>query len=381
MVQKLPGLNGLRAIAASFVLVVHVYEIAGISGDLNASHLYEICSHLGKEMVNLFFVISGYIITYILLKEKKQTGTISLKNFYIKRILRIWPIYFAIILVVVLLLWLTPIYDIFGTISPNGFLLLLTFLVTFGSFFPFVNVSVLPHYWSLSVEEQFYIMWPPIFKVLKGKWVFIFPITIIIGMVLIRNIFAYLYSQSHASFSHNILLVLNQSMFGSIAIGILGACLFVEKNHVLKLLYNKWLQAICWIIFFSLIIVSFNLPYIQYYIPYVHYEVMGFLYLILIINVTSNPTPLISMENKVMDRIGVISYGIYMYHLPLIPFLILGAKKAGLWSFFIEVKQITLVLLIFGFTFILALVSYKYFESLFLRFKPKQIFYSRNRKN
>jgi peptidoglycan/LPS O-acetylase OafA/YrhL len=374
MIQKLPGLNGLRAIAASVVLIVHVYQLAGISGDSRAYHLYEICDHLGKEMVNLFFVISGYIITYILLKEKKITDTINLKNFYIKRILRIWPLYFAIIIAVVLLVSLTHVYDMFGPLSPKGLLLLVTFLVILDPFVYGARFSVMPHYWSLSVEEQFYLIWPPILKILKGKWVFYFPIILITAMIVIRNLVAYLFSLNPSPRINNFLVFLNQLNFTSIAIGIIGAWLVVQKHSVLKFLYNKWLQVICWIIFFSLIVISFYIPYVLFYIPYVDYEVMGIVFLVLIINVTTNPKPLISLENKVMDRTGIISYGLYMYHWPLIPVIILAIKKTGLWNFFIQTRQLPLVFLSYGLTYILASVSYKYFESFFSRLRPKQIF-------
>src|SRR4051812_35551829 len=97
--KKLPGLNGLRGIAASLVLIGHVYQLLGIYGLSKATEIFE-KRNVGSDMVNLFFVISGFIITYILLKEKKNSGEIDLKLFYVKRILRIWPLYFLIFFIV-----------------------------------------------------------------------------------------------------------------------------------------------------------------------------------------------------------------------------------------------------------------------------------------
>jgi peptidoglycan/LPS O-acetylase OafA/YrhL len=109
----------------------------------------------------MFFVLSGFLITFLLLKEKKMTNTINYKFFFIRRALRIWPLYFLYLLILIL---------IFGVDSFRGTLVYYVF------FMPnFVNLVVaeygvvpvskvlsekIGHYWSLGVEEQFYIFWP-----------------------------------------------------------------------------------------------------------------------------------------------------------------------------------------------------------------------------
>src|SRR5205085_3704257 len=110
--DKLPGLNGLRSIAAIIVLVGHVYQIAGFYKINGAADIFEKINS-GDDMVNLFFVISGFIITYILMKEKAVNQTVSLKNFYIKRILRIYTLYFFFLYVVYILLNFTFFYSFF----------------------------------------------------------------------------------------------------------------------------------------------------------------------------------------------------------------------------------------------------------------------------
>lgn len=362
--EKLPGLNGMRAIAASLVLFIHVFQIAGDYGDKNASRFFEQHHMVGTDMVNLFFVISGFIITYILLKERRETGTISLKNFYIRRILRIWPLYFGILLIVLVLMKFTDLYSHYP-ISRTNKLLIAFFIAPLVSFLGKGYFGVLPHYWSLSVEEQFYIFWPPLFKKLTMRQMFITVIMIIAGMVLLRNSMAFLYSRTSNPFYANAGAVLNYSLFGSISIGITGAFLVAYRHSVLSFFFKPVVRGFAWTIFILSILVSF-------YIPYIHFETMGFVYLVLILNVTLNPSASSWLNKPFMNATGKISYGIYMYHWPLIPLIVLAIQKLGWWDFFVRMKQLPLVFLSFSLTYLVSYISYTYIESYILKFKPSR---------
>jgi len=88
-----PNLNGLRFIAASLVIVHHVEQFKEILGYSNYNE-FSFIKLIGKLGVMLFFVLSGFLITYLLLVEQKEKGTIAIKSFYMRRLLRIWPLYF-----------------------------------------------------------------------------------------------------------------------------------------------------------------------------------------------------------------------------------------------------------------------------------------------
>src|SRR3954471_16382358 len=90
-----PNLNGLRFIAALLVIIHHTEQIKDLFGLNSHWKNYHIWI-LGKLGVTLFFVLSGFLITYLLLTEKKEFNTIFIKNFYIRRILRIWPLYYLV---------------------------------------------------------------------------------------------------------------------------------------------------------------------------------------------------------------------------------------------------------------------------------------------
>src|SRR5437763_8821633 len=144
-VFHLKGLNGLRVIAALVVIGCHTSQRLGY-------HFLDEASSYG---VTIFFALSGFLITLLLIKERERTNTISLKNFYIRRTVRIWPLYFLYIG-----LSLAVMYFVFAeTYHFSSILPYLVFIpnytIVFGK-----PVPIIWHFWSLGVEEQFYLFWP-----------------------------------------------------------------------------------------------------------------------------------------------------------------------------------------------------------------------------
>lgn len=156
------GLNGLRAIAALAVVFSHTtlalkeFGLNSFFWGINPDGTPR-TTLLAGFGVSIFFALSGFLITYLLLVEKEKKN-IAIKKFYIRRILRIFPLYYLYLVLVVLLLC---IY----TVSYNK-LLLMAYLLPFANI-PFIlstGVPLLGHYWSLAVEEQFYLFWPWILR-------------------------------------------------------------------------------------------------------------------------------------------------------------------------------------------------------------------------
>ncbi|NTW98979.1 MAG: acyltransferase, partial [Geobacteraceae bacterium] len=162
-----PNLNGVRFIAALMVIIQHTEE-AKIKIGFPTSFRKE--SELGEIGVTLFFVLSGFLITYLLQSEKLSSGTISLQNFYTRRILRIWPLYFLIIL---LGFWIIPdfipvLWDkTSGANLSSHFsdhLLLDIFFMPNAAIILFPPILYVSQIWSIGVEEQFYLLWPLLMK-------------------------------------------------------------------------------------------------------------------------------------------------------------------------------------------------------------------------
>ena len=92
-----PGLNGIRFIAATMVIIAHIEGFKNKMGYWNIND-NNVINQLGNQGVKIFFVLSGFLITYLLLKEKARFKSIDVRKFYIRRILRIWPLYFLVLL-------------------------------------------------------------------------------------------------------------------------------------------------------------------------------------------------------------------------------------------------------------------------------------------
>lgn len=212
--RHLPGLDGLRALAVGVVIAYHAG--APIEGDLG---------------VTLFFVLSGFLITLLLLREHNATGSISLRDFYTRRILRIFPAYYAFIT-------LSYIADrAFGYTWPQGLApASLLYLVNYFNALSGHHQRTIGHAWSLAVEEQFYLCWPLLLLWLTnaGRRAAIRGTAILIAIVLGWRTIAFVGLDWGAAYVYNAF----DTRFGSLAIG----CLLALSSDSLAL--NRFVEAI-----------------------------------------------------------------------------------------------------------------------------------------
>lgn len=363
----LPGLNGIRALAAISVVIGHINNRLPLYGLTKG-----ITFNVADYAVTVFFTLSGFLITYLLLLEKSETGTIDIKKFYYRRILRIWPLYFFYLLLTFLII---------GFDQLQWPILFFIFMIpnlgkSVGQYIPF-HIAKFPghnflvgHYWSLGVEEQFYAFWPWIVKNSKHLLVILilFPLLYIV-LKIILNI---------TDAPKSILVFVNYTRFGCMFIGALGAYLYYHhKNILIKYFHNRFLEFTA-IIFF--ILVTFNLFHIA---SPIDHEITSVFTLIIIINQISNPKKLLSLENKSFNFLGKISYGLYVWN-PLIIYLLSRVFQNYLSDMRINIIVLLLsVFLINIFVIILvSYLSYEYFERKFLKMKKNyMIIKSSNSKN
>jgi peptidoglycan/LPS O-acetylase OafA/YrhL len=152
--RRIPSLDGLRAISIGLVLMAHV---AGMPDFPRIGHYLH---HLGNLGVKFFFVISGFLISTLLFKEQVAAGKINLKNFYLRRTFRILPAFYCYFLVIFLANRLGAVF-----LEPGDALHAATFTMNYHH----ERAWALNHMWSLSVEEQFYLLWPPLIWVLGPR--------------------------------------------------------------------------------------------------------------------------------------------------------------------------------------------------------------------
>jgi peptidoglycan/LPS O-acetylase OafA/YrhL len=154
--HRIPSLDGLRAVSILIVLLSHASGTVHFK-QLPLSHVWFAFGPFG---VKVFFVISGFLITMLLLKEEKARGRISLGNFYFRRAFRILPVAYTFILTLAIL-------------SAAGLVFLPKYNLLFAATFTMNHVRqgswLTGHLWSLSIEEQFYLVWPLVFLIAGAK--------------------------------------------------------------------------------------------------------------------------------------------------------------------------------------------------------------------
>lgn len=356
------NLNGLRFIAAFLVIIHHIEQLKSIYNFENYWKKIPFIDIIGKLGVILFFVLSGFLITYLLLKEEYSFKKISIRKFYVRRILRIWPLYF---LIIIFAFFVFPNIEIFtlpgygkDVVYSNLFLKLFLYAI----FFPNLVLSLIgvvpyaSHTWSIGTEEQYYLVWPFILKYFKNHRI-ILMLFIIFSYLMFPKILSSHYFNI-LPYKNVILAFWSSFNIDCMAIGGIYAILLFQKSKFLKLILNNT------VFYFTLTLVTF-LILKGIYIPYMHYELYSVLFGIIILNFASNDKIKISLENKVLNYLGNISYGLYMYHPIGIVLSLTICISIGFSTNWL------IYLLSFIFTIIIAGFSYKYFESYFLKYKDK----------
>jgi len=151
------NLDGFRSVAALAVVFQHTMN--GL-GDFYPGPLDVIINKLtkyGELGVQFFFVLSGFLITYLLQTEKARLGRIDLPKFYLRRVLRIWPLFFSVLIIAIVIL------PFLGAKSVDNWWLYPSFLSNFDRLIDSSSNAMANITWSVSIEEQFYLFWPLLF--------------------------------------------------------------------------------------------------------------------------------------------------------------------------------------------------------------------------
>lgn len=278
-------IDGLRSVAIIMVLVEHFahYVSKGLS--------------IGYFGVDLFFVISGFLITKILIKPNEAPFTKNYFNFLGRRTIRIFPIYYGTLII----LWLLGLKEVRENIFN-----LATYTYNYSSVIKGLSANPISHFWSLCVEEQFYLFWPIIVLLCKSK-----P-KLLLGIIISMITFGY--SQMVFNIFPNISafnFVGLQTRMASLAMGALGAVLIQDFYIPKRIITSKYLEY--FMLFSLLILLSIETPF--------KYISLGFcsLYIVLKSALSNFSIKGINkiLENDFMVNIGMVSYGIYIFHKPV----------------------------------------------------------------
>jgi peptidoglycan/LPS O-acetylase OafA/YrhL len=363
-----PGLNGLRFLAAGMVICSHIEQFKKDEGLPNVES-NTLIGTMGEYGVSLFFVLSGFLITYLLLQEEKETGTVSIRNFYLRRVLRIWPLYY---LLVILAFFVLPYFLESGGAENVLRTSFWPKLVLFVLFLPNLALKILPvvpfasQAWSVGTEEQFYLLWPWILKRFRSSlpWILV---GIPVGLLLLRKSLVFLCSHLPEGFLNHLLTVLGKFLdtfnIEFMAIGGLAAwLLFHDKKKILSFLFHPASQ----LLLYGVILLSFTtgmFGHVKF-----RYLFNAILFAILILNLAANKKTLLRLENSFFRFLGRISYGLYMYH-ALCFYLIFHAFRGFIYSQALPLVNGFLYLAVFALTALFAWLSYEFLEKRFLRKK------------
>ena len=361
-----PNLNGLRAIGASIVMIGHVDFVKLLWG-VSTVQWFPI---FGKIGVALFFSLSGFLITALLFNELAATNTVRLKDFYIRRILRIWPLYYWVVLLGLLVLNRIPALKIPGlsdgmyqNMTVAGLVNVLLIVPNFTHFY----IPYSDQRWSIIVEEQFYLIQPAVVRIFRrrSRLVVVFCL-----LAASSEIFTCLVRGFHLErhISAGVIgAVMEQLKYlGCIAVGCLASTLFYKRESKLReFIFSLPVQ---WVVLVTIVGLSLTSFYVLRNEEGIDFRVYCVLFSIVVVNGALNPRNIFRLETPVLNFLGKISYGIYMYHMMCIGIAFaLVRPLAGN----VVLQNILLYVLSVGLTILVSWLSFEYFESLFLRLKPR----------
>ena len=359
----LPQLDVLRFFAFLAVFIGHafpggsrVYDNAGVPHTISLGLAAFVRS--GAVGVDLFFVLSSYLITTLLLREINARGSVNTWAFYLRRTLRIWPLYFLFIIgYFIIQSWIPKMEGGFWPSRFSGIHLLL-FSVFAGNWaILMVPIPPIAHLWSISVEEQFYIAWALVMRWIKVARIPLIAIAMI-GIAVLTRLIMSLY---HARFVG--MWCGTMSRLDPLAMGILIACgaLFSKplRRRVL------WIAAaVCLIVAIEWVRPVGKADPLSSVVDYLGNAIAC----AVILKAMIQFQPVRGVFIRVLAYFGKISYGLYVFHALVLQFLFGWIHGGSLKLYTIR------ALLAFPATLAVAALSYECYERWFVKLKERFTF-------
>lgn len=356
-----PELDGLRAFAILSVFLFHIRGEETGAGDGVAQELYFRISEAGWVGVDLFFVLSGFLITGILLDTKREPH--YFKSFFARRALRILPLYYAVLVVVFIGIHLGALS---GAKQAEPYYVV--YLQNWLQFDPEpYRIRMLAHFWSLAIEEQFYLVWPLLIWWLSRRSIVVMCAIAILGATALRiglvqaeladpRLVHFLTFTRVDTLATGALIaivlrtpdglaVVRRALLPTAAIGALGVILVVVATGRF---FARTEEMVVWgylsldLLFAGAVIASVMLP--------------------------ANGHWRSVMRNATLRWIGKISYGAYVFHWPIITLMEKVWPKGRLpfWA-----NQLAWTATIVTMTFVISALSFRIFERRFLALKER----------
>jgi peptidoglycan/LPS O-acetylase OafA/YrhL len=352
--QHYSALDGLRGAATLTIVLYHNFAFT-------QQYIF-----FGWLSVDLFFTLSGFLITDILMKA--VTRPHYLRNFYARRLLRIFPLYYISLIIFLLILPRLNTALNLGYYQEHQ-AWLWTYLQNWLYIFrPSTGTDSLNHLWSLAVEEQFYLVWPfIILLVRKPKWLLLAISVLLVSVIGLR---LWIWMHHLSGFSYYNLYTFTR--IDGICIGSMVAILLRINPCFLK----KFTPLV--VLFFAVINLGFYFINSYYRFSFPYLALVGYTTFAMLLGLLVNEA--LTKENKLVNTvfnfsflrfIGKVSYGFYIFHWPMYlglrPFITDFAKQfTGEWAADFAASLIASLVAL-----LLSWFSFTYFESYFLKMKDK----------
>ncbi len=342
-----PALDGLRGVA---ILLVVIYHNFGFISQ----------SYFGWLGVDLFFVLSGFLITDILLRTVNEPKFLS--NFYMRRVLRIFPLYYASLLLFLFIVAPLTSDKIEWDYYQENQIYLWTYLQNWLYIFKEPgSAAILNHYWSLAVEEQFYIFWPLVILLLKKpKYLLAFIGILLIAVIIFRFVLWFYQVEDLAYYN-----LYTFTRIDGICIGCMVALLMRMNMHFIRN-YTFLIVLVFAAVNFGFYFINRENNYSFPYIALVGYTTFAMILGLLVYEAVTRETRFLNMifGFGLLKFFGRISYGLYIFHWPV--YLLISAYYSEANGFS---GKLLLSLVATGIAILISWLSYRYFERYFLRLK------------
>lgn len=358
------NLDGIRFFCFLLVFLFHSFHTT--NQQVQESPIYDLVKNQtfrnGNLGVNAFFVLSGFLITFLILNEQIKVGKLDLKAFYIRRILRIWPLYFICLIIgFIAFPWIKGESFMHGTDLPS-----LKYYLTFTSNFDVLynglpDASILGVLWSVAIEEQFYLIWPILFLLFPQRKS-IYPIL----FVLVASfIFRFTVTTYNGMEYHTL------SCIGDMATGGLASYLILYSTGFKQGINRLPKLVIAGIYFVVVAFVIWKDEVCANSMLFFHIQRVIFAILVsmILLEQCFSKNSIFKLgKSKWISKLGTYTYGLYCFQFVGILFALRVGQSFGftenLWKVLIIDTVLALV-----FTIFIAWISYNYYEKRFLVWK------------
>ncbi|HWB94882.1 MAG TPA: acyltransferase [Puia sp.] len=370
------NLDGIRFLAA-FMVVVH--HSIFFKKDYSPAYpwIERSIELMGRLGVSLFFILSGFLISYLLLVERDTTGTISFRNFYIRRILRIWPLYLGYGLVVTVLSpyvfhWLGMSHEVTTTSEKLvNLLFLFLFAINFQLAFLGDNRGIFEVSWSVCIEEQFYLIWPPLVNFFRKKLKLL--IVIMFSTSIVVRLLIYFVFPHVTGWSREKWLGINYEMLFD-KLDLFGAGLLIAVLHyhrerytaLFRRIFHPAVQVVMTIgaILFTCSVVRPSDNFMLFGLDYV----CDFFYCYVLLAAVADNS-IYRLEHPLLRTLGRVSYGIYLFHTSVCQLVLIVFRRGIGHPESRLIYDLAYPLAGLTVTCVVAWLSYPYYERWFLKLK------------